>query len=79
MIKLLDGSNRLLLLFGATSLAAVVKGALVCVACCGPSCRCPAPIPCRGMSPVVGGWLGVGLLAAAMRWNGDAGQAKASA
>lgn len=36
----------------------------------------PVPFVGIGMSPIVGGWLGVGLLAAAMRWNGDAGQAK---
>lgn len=36
----------------------------------------PVPFVGIGMSPIVGGWLGVGLLAAAMRWNGGAGQAK---
>ncbi len=36
----------------------------------------PVPWVGIGMSPIVGGWLGVGLLAAAMRWNGGAGQAK---
>lgn len=36
----------------------------------------PVPFLGIGMSPIVGGWLGVGLLAAAMRWNGGAGQAK---
>lgn len=38
----------------------------------------PVPWVGIGMSPIVGGWLGVGLLAAAMRWNGEAGQAKPS-
>lgn len=36
----------------------------------------PVPFVGIGMSPIVGGWLGVGLLAAAMRWHGGAGQAK---
>ena len=36
----------------------------------------PVPWVGMGMSPIVGGWLGVGLLAAAMRWRGDAETAK---
>lgn len=38
----------------------------------------PVPFVGVGMSPILGGWLGVGLLAAAIRWNGEAGQAKSA-
>lgn len=38
----------------------------------------PVPWVGIGMSAIVGGWLGVGLLAAWMRWNGGAEPAKAS-
>lgn len=39
----------------------------------------PVPFVGIGMSPIVGGWLGVGLLAAVVRWNGVAEPAKPAA
>lgn len=36
----------------------------------------PVPFVGIGMSPIVGGWLGVGLLAASVRWSDGAGRIK---